>query len=603
MDLKRLNEIPAQLAADPQKLAKELRTRAGRIEALRAAIHAASNALSDPAIHAIKTLADDAETKAKAAQVAARTNFADDPLTNIGEPVWRQLWEAARNYSAISLPAGDFPVIDGDDAVCVLCQQPLQEDAKDRLSRFEQFVRDDSAQQAVIAKGALQDAVRKLENLGLLGDALREQLKDVESSDKELLPTVRQQLATLIRRLRAIQRAHESGKWTFTVPGTLGDVDDKLLALVSTINNQAADVEKSADVTERLRLESELAELKACEWLGTVVGDIKEHVVRLGHIDKLTKASKDTRTNRITAKSKELAKEYVTDQLRDAFADEIKKMRQGVRRLNVELAATAGEFGSSYYRVQLVGASKTDIGTIVSEGEHRCIALAGFLSELATEPCKSTVIFDDPVTSLDHHWRECFARRLVDEAADRQVIVFTHDIVFLHDLCAGAEQNAVPIELRRVQSNRDHCGFVSDGLPWIAQKTLPRIDELEKRARAAQSDFDGHNDDEYERAICSVYSDLRATIERAVEEKLFLGVVTRHQDYISLGNLKKVTAITTEHCERLQKIFKRCCDITSAHDRASLRGFGVPTPDDALNDLSELRAIVDDVKEKQKAVS
>lgn len=602
-ELQRLKEIPAQLAADPQKLAKELRTRAGRVEALRSTLASAFKPLSDVAITAIKALADDSATKAKAAQIAAQTNFADDPLPNIGDQVWRQLWDAARRYSAVSIPDREFPVTVGEDAVCVLCQQPLGDEAKNRLSRFEEFVRDDSAQQASKAKETLQNAVRKLEGLGLLSDALREQLKDVESSDKELLPSVRQQLATLIRRLRAIEQAHESGRWDFALPGTLENIDAKLSALVSSINVQATDVEKSADQEERQRLEGELAELKAREWLATVLGDVKEYLDRLDQIGKLTKASKETRTNRITAKSKELAKEYVTDQLRDAFATEIKKMQQGVRRLNVELVATDGAFGSSYYRVQLVGASKADIGTVVSEGEHRCIALAGFLSELATEPCKSTVIFDDPVTSLDHHWRSCFAQRLVEEAAERQIVVFTHDIVFLHDLVGGAEQHGVSIKLRRVQSNRANCGFVNDGLPWIAQKTLPRIDELEKRARATRTDFDAHNDDEYERAICAVYSDLRATVERAVEEKLFLGIVTRHQDYISLGNLKKVTAITTDHCERLQKLFKRCCDITSAHDRSSLRNFGVPTPDDAINDLAELRAIVDDVKEKQKAVS
>lgn len=602
-ELERLKEIPVQLASDPQKLAKELRTRAGRIEGLRVTLASAFNALSDEAITAIKVLADDLATKAKAAQVAAQTNFADDPLPSIGDQVWRQLWDAARRYSTVSFPDREFPVTIGEDAVCVLCQQPLGEEAKNRLSRFDEFVRDDSAQQAAKAKEVLQNAVQKVCGLGLRDAALREQLKDVESSDTGLLALVRRQLATLLRRFRQIEWAHTSGVWAFENAGVFGGVDEQLSTLVSSINTRATDIGNSANVAERQRLETELTELKSREWLATVLGDVKEHLDRLDQIDRLTKASKDTRTNRITTKSKELAKEYVTDQLRDAFATEIKKMQQGVRRLNVELVDTDGAFGSSFYRVQLVGASKADIGTVVSEGEHRCIALASFLSELATEPCKSTVIFDDPVTSLDHHWRSCFAQRLVEEAADRQIIVFTHDIVFLHDLCGGAEQNGVPIELRRVQSNRENCGFVADGLPWIAQKTLPRIDELEKRARATRPDFDAHNDDEYDRAICALYSDLRATVERAVEEKFFLGIVTRHQDYISLGNLKKVTAITTDHCERLQKLFKRCCDITSAHDRSSLRNFGVPTPDDAINDLAELRAIVDDVKEKQKAVS
>ncbi len=601
-ELQRMKEIPGQLAADPEMVAKELRTRAGRIDSLRNTIDGAANALSDEAVTAIKVAADDSATKARAALIAARMNFAEEPLTDIGEPVWRQLWDAARRYSAVSLPEKQFPVIDGADAVCVLCQQPLSEDAKDRLKRFEQFVSDDSAQQAAKARESLDHAVQNLENLGLLDEARKEQLKDIEACDKSMVTAVRLQLATLIRRLRAVKRAHKSEQWEFDVPGSLTDTHAGLVGLAAAVRTQAANAEKTADSAERKRLEDELTELKAREWLASVLGDVKEYVTRLAQLKKLKKAIKETRTSQVTTKSKELAKEYVTDQLRDAFATEIKKMQQGVRRLNVELVAAAGKFGSSYYRVQLVGASKADVGTIVSEGEHRCIALAGFLSELATEPCKSTVVFDDPVTSLDHHWRGCFARRLVEEAETRQVIVFTHDIVFLHDLCAGAEQSNVPIELRRVRSSRDSSGFVNDGLPWIAQKTSPRIDDLEKRARASRSSFDAGDDDKYERAIVDVYNDLRATIERAVEEKLFLGIVTRHQDYISLGNLKKVTAITVTHCERLKKLFKRCCDITSAHDRSSLRSFGVPTPDDAFDDIAELKLIIDDVKARQKTV-
>lgn len=600
---RRMDNLSAQLASDPKKLAKELRTRAGRIKTLGSTLKAAESALSEEAISSIKGLSSDLETKAKAARIAAKENFADDPLTHIGEPVWRQLWEAARKYSVEALPDKQFPATEGDNAICVLCQQPIGADAKDRMARFEQYVRNDSAQQASSAKERLDECVTSIKELGLRDKGLREQLKDVESTDSMVNASVRQTLATLLRRMRVIKQAHESGKWKLQVPGSLDQVSEKLSELEAKIRSQADAVERTADTEERQRLEAELDDLKAREWFETIVDDVKHHVQRLSQVARLKKAINETRTNRITSKSKELAKTYVTDQLRGAFANEIKKMQQGVRRLNVELVATAGEYGSAYYRVQLVGASKADIGAVVSEGEHRCIALAGFLSELATEPCKSTVVFDDPVTSLDHHWRGCFAQRLVEEAADRQVIVFTHDIAFLHELYSGAKRYGTPIELQRVKSDRDYCGVVDDGLPWIAQKTLPRIDELEKRTRASRSDFDTHNDDEYEREICAIYGELRATVERTVEEKLFAGIVTRHQEYISLKDLKKVTVITTDHCDRLQMLFQRCCDITSAHDRSSLRGFGVPTPDDALDDLRELRSIVDDLKDKQKAIS
>ena len=90
-----------------------------------------------------------------------QSGFSGDPLAGIGEHAWRELWEAARRYSTFVLPGLGFPVVTGEDAVCVLCQQPLAADAKDRLQRFERFIRDDTAAQAAKARQALNAAVTK----------------------------------------------------------------------------------------------------------------------------------------------------------------------------------------------------------------------------------------------------------------------------------------------------------------------------------------------------------------------------------------------------------------------------------------------------------
>ena len=61
------------------------------------------------------------------------------------------------------------------------------------------------------------------------------------------------------------------------------------------------------------------------------------------------------------------------------------------------------------------------------------------MAELATTENKSGIVFDDPVSSLDNMHREAVAKRLVAEAATRQVIVFTYDLAFLFELNRAAE--------------------------------------------------------------------------------------------------------------------------------------------------------------------
>jgi len=570
---------------------------------LKATVAKALAALSTKSLESLKLLAATYQIKVKAAEAAAATSFFNDPLSGVGEPVWRELWEAARRYSAQVYPNREFPVVDGDDAVCVLCQQPLTEDGKDRLPRFETFVADHTAKTAATAKAALNEAVEHLGLLGLREKTLKEQLVELGLVSREALANSRTVLARLIRQWRAVKHAHDSGEWGLVRETSIPDITSSIQLLIDGLIAQAGEVERVVDDGARQELASELRELKARDWLPSVLGDVKEHITRLHDLHKLTNCIDGTKTNKITAKSKALAKDHVTDQLRNAFASELGHMHQGVRRLNVELNAVAGEFGSSYYRIQLVGALNAKIDLILSEGEHRCIALAGFLAELATEASNSAIVFDDPVTSLDHLWRECFAQRLAEEAASRQIIVFTHDIVFLHDLISLAEQQNAPLTIRFIRAKQQVCGYVTDELPWKAQKTLQRIDSLEKAARATQNDFSVHNDDQYEHAIYDVYDKLRATIERAIEEWFFRGVVLRYRDYVSLDNLHLVTGVTPNHCERAQKLFKRCCGITPAHDHALARNFSLPTPDDALADISDLRALIGELRAIQKNIT
>jgi energy-coupling factor transporter ATP-binding protein EcfA2 len=101
-----------------------------------------------------------------------------------------------------------------------------------------------------------------------------------------------------------------------------------------------------------------------------------------------------------------------------------------------------GEKGVTYYYLKLKDClvPKTEVLEIISEGEFNAVAIAAFLAEISLSPTKSGVVFDDPVSSLDHLIREKIAEQLVEIAKDRQVIVFTHDLFFLVTLIEIAER-------------------------------------------------------------------------------------------------------------------------------------------------------------------
>jgi ABC-type nitrate/sulfonate/bicarbonate transport system ATPase subunit len=106
------------------------------------------------------------------------------------------------------------------------------------------------------------------------------------------------------------------------------------------------------------------------------------------------------------------------------------------------------------------------------------LGLAGFFTEATFDESKSAIIFDDPVTSLDHMRRDKVAQRLTRLAKDRQVVVFTHDVAFVGDLTAAADSDGVPIIERSVERRRSDHGVCVSWLPWKAKDFNSRIDHL-----------------------------------------------------------------------------------------------------------------------------
>ncbi|MBN0210602.1 hypothetical protein JTL40_33830, partial [Pseudomonas aeruginosa] len=72
------------------------------------------------------------------------------------------LFNAARESStSTAYPEQAFPVT-GEGAVCVLCQQELTPEAKDRLERFDRYIRDKAAEAAQLARNAWKQIVRNV---------------------------------------------------------------------------------------------------------------------------------------------------------------------------------------------------------------------------------------------------------------------------------------------------------------------------------------------------------------------------------------------------------------------------------------------------------
>ena len=266
------------------------------------------------------------------------------------------------------------------------------------------------------------------------------------------------------------------------------------------------------------------------------------------------------------------------------------------------MVRAGGQYGSPQYEVRLLAKPDAKVADVLSEGEQTCVATAAFLAELATASHNSALVFDDPITSLDHKWRHKVAERLVAESVVRQVIVFTHDMIFLNDLEEAAKQQEIPCETRHVRRSSTTIGLVNADLPWDGMAILARVDALEKQARALIEVREQRDEETYKREARHFYDDLRAAWERALEEVAFAHVVMRHRDYIKVQDLVRVSALTEDDCKSWSDNFSKCCGLMAGHDGSRGRNRPMPEPAQLLGDVEALNTWIRDLKRRQTTI-
>jgi len=594
-DLERIVLIQESLGTDSSSIARDLHNKAIRLLRLHSNIKGAAELLSIESINRIQSKLDDFITKKETAKVAADEAFNNQQLSGVGNDVWQNLWEAARRYSQQdAYPAERFPYV-GDDARCVLCQQLLDPDAKERLTAFETFIKAETQQLADEAKVELINAINVVQRLTVGKTAFLENLNDLTDDQHDLKQLIRQFHIAAWRIRKRVLHSCVNGHWD--VPFELSESPETILnELVQNIVRRAAELERVAVDGERETLIRELSELLGRQWLSTILEDVDREVTRQKILASLNNAINETNTTGITRRSSELTDTYVTEVLRDKLNQEIRNL--GAEHLRVELISPGGRYGQRRFKISLHGASdRVDISKVLSEGEFRCIALAGFLSELSTEQSGSALVFDDPVCSLDHQWRRKVAFRLVQIAGERQVIVFTHDIVFLVNLVGYCETHTINLRQCYLYRRDNQSGECIDGLPWAAMKINNKIRFLKNKLQDAEAIFRHDDIQSYEIEAHRIYHLLRNAWERAVEEVLLNGVVVRFDDAIHTQQLRRLSDITDDDIGIINDGMTKCSRFL--HDEAAAVMDPTPEPDELRQDILDIENWVQTVRRRR----
>ncbi|SIO72350.1 AAA domain-containing protein [Burkholderia sp. GAS332] len=586
---------------DPAKQAVALRRFALRLQTLENELAALEGPLSDEHVAKLALAFEQllaAETASKLASAALNEGGA--ALAGTGTDPWEVLVRSAMTFAADSVyPEHEFPG-PHDDAKCVLCQQSLSAEASERLKGFVKFLETDAQKQysdkrqvaAALYKSITATNLDGFPSDGALLDELTEQVP-------ALAFAIRTWVADLVVRKQAlIDMAPKRAL------GPLGELAPSPVAALKVLREtkieQVVKLEKALTPDERKLKSIRLADLEARLKLQELLDEVLDCIAAMKRDHAYGEAIRACGTAAVTKKMNELYEKTVTAGLQAALAEEFKALGLAGAMVGLEMS---GQRGARMQKLKLSAAAvfaKLKPSMVLSEGEQRTIALASFLAEIGIEGESSGIVFDDPVSSLDHIRRDRIAVRLAKEAKARQVIVFTHDLAFAWSLRDFAKKHGAKYSERHVFAAGESKGLSSNSLPFEAKKLDARVNDLRtlgaKARRALEKD---HDHDAYNGLVRQGYRRMRDTWELVVEDLLFNEAVKRFRRSVETQRLNSVL-VADEDVQAVSQGMSRCSYFT--HEGGAEAPPPLPEPDDFIADIEVLGETVDRLAARLKEV-
>lgn len=596
-DLKHIEPLRQEIAKDklqtPESLKANLNQQKQIITPLQIFINNALKPLSDKAFDRLKELQEDYTTKQRTADEIMQATLQGLPLETVAGINWQRLWSAAKTFIENEPNSHNFPPIQGEN--CPLCLQEISENSSKRLASLNSFLADNAATEAKKAHDLLSNAIRMISSQDL---SLENYKAALEESNK-LKPGINEKIIALFEILAERQKIFTTSSKLPDLQSTLDiSSSDDINAILKNIDEQIESVKTNQDLAELIkRKEKNLQDLLDKKHINDNYESIIKNIRRYKVIRKMEAIKSECNTRKVSDLSSKIYQQGVIEPLTSAFRDELRKF--GFTRFSVDVQ-TRNTGGQQQFKLAIANAGEPIVAKVASEGEQRCIAIAAFLAEMKADNRLSAVIFDDPVNSLSHQWSSKVAARLISESLSRQVVVFTHDIVFFKLLLEQAELQGAQHASVALERSRKFAGLVRDSAPWEALTTSKRIKHLNTKLQDLRRlDRDGTEAD-FRQESRAFYGLLRETWERLVEEKLLNKVVSRFERGVYTQRLSRLVDISDDDTAKVDNAMRKCSTYFTGHDSAPAVGDPYPTIEEIEDDLKDIKSYLDELQGSRK---
>lgn len=467
---------------------------------------------------------------------------------------------AADNYIK-KLGKDDYPK--DEDEICIFCRQKLTEkDALELLTSYRLLLNDPT-----------QIQIRQhTQNFNTLQSKLNGINSEITlhypsyGEDEEKKPLQPDSLINFCNTAKNLKKLAESKsaekikerEFDLNYDSVINVLGSKIKAI--EVNLEKKEKSLSTIEEEERELDGKINELLDRKKINDKYSEAKKILGGLQVAALLDDLTRVFNTDPLSRKTSQARKDLIANNFNKTFNEELKGLRRSGIKVNLNFRTDKAKS----FILQDIGQDHK-LTDVLSEGEQKAIALAEFLTELQLDESKAPVVFDDPVTSLDHKIIDEVARRMAKMSRDRQVVIFTHSILLFNSIKQKSELPRFKgLEFKYYETDEDteHTGFLHDS-PTLKEDTFKnyrkRINEILNLTK------DEREKKESELAV-EGYNKLRPAIEVFVEKEMFNETVKRYRKNVALMRLETVNgALIDKHKEKLNDIYERCCEYIDAH--------------------------------------
>ena len=597
-----LDGLLLQQALTPEAKKQTLLNTQQHLKILKTQLDFFYSALSDQNLQNITALLINLTNKQTIAKAGAASLASDMPLPKVvGTELWRQLFMMAREIATGTFRDADEPAIANGDE-CVLCQQTLNDDARERLLTFNAIIEGELQKASDAANTAYLAAIGPIQDRDLItADNIKSGLQpyaNLSGEHAKRVASLAQIIGDMHSRLAEVRgiiknRAFENETLYPPMPQNISvDVQTWLTQIdheLPNLDTASANGDRGLSLTQL----QELANLEARKNLTANKQNIIKRSETLQQISTLKECWRLCQTELITRQLGSRMAATITDTMTKTYQAELSKLKLDYIKVKVGIR---GDRGKQLFRPKVLKLErgKRKLSQILSEGEQRAIALAGFLTEINDNG--HAIILDDPVSSLDWERKTAISERLIGEATKRQVIIFTHDFAFANMLKYGCDKGKVNYEIQWI-NRLNHPTKVAFGVIGVdhAEWDYKSVTQAEDYIQAQLNKLENvnQNSDEYRSSLSDIGRKLRIVWEKAVEEVAFNKVISRYTPEVKVARLEDVKYEASKHSK----------DYGNGYSAASSFVHAGTTESSSIPSLSALKKNLEDLRKWRTSVT